>query len=667
MGGIPSPHPALTATIVSLSNVTLTWTNTSNEEYFQIFRAITSNPYSLLGTVSVDITTYSDTSISTPITHTYRVQAFNSAGESYSLPVFIVITTANIGTSSSVSSYPISNFATDWLLVAAGDNHTFAIKTDKSLWSWGYNQYGQLGLGDTNNRKTPSQIGTESDWSIVTAGSNNLEWGHTISIKTNRTIWSWGRNDLCQLGLGDTNNRMTPSQVGTESDWSITACGANYTLGIKTNGTIWSWGWNQFGQLGLGDTMDRNIPTQSGLLIPNPPASLTVNIFSSARIDLSWVDFAYNEAGFKIERKIRLTGTWQQIATVGSNVVSYSDISETGFAPLTTYGYRVRTYNGFGNSLYSNEKMIALSGDWSAIEAGACHTIALKTNGTLWSCGSNDNGELGVGGYESRNTFSQIGTNSDWISIAAGGDKLGSHTIARKTNGTIWTWGYNDFGQLGLKDLDKRDQPCQVGIESDWSLLALGGYHSAGLKTNGTIWVWGQNTYGQLGLGDSDTGIDRNTPTQIGSNSDWFSIAEGESNTIAGKVNGTLWAWGYNYNGQLGLGDTMNRNTPTQIGFDSDWYIILTGDIHTLARKTNGTLWVWGSNFYGELGLGDSLDRYTPIQMGSEIDWSAITAGYSHTIALRNNGTIWSWGQNNCGQLGLGDTIDRNVPTLVGE
>jgi alpha-tubulin suppressor-like RCC1 family protein len=513
--------------------------------------------------------------------------------------------------------------------------------------------------------------------------------------------------------------------VGTESDWSITACGADYTLGIKTNGTIWSWGWNRLGQLGLGDTMDRNTPTQSGLLIPNPPASLTANIFSSSRIDLSWVDFAYNEAGFKIERKIRLTGIWQQIATVGSNVVSYSDISETGFAPLTTYCYRVRAYNTIGNSIYTNERIIALSGDWSVIEAGAYHTIVIKNNGTIWSCGSNDSGELGMGDLNIRNTFSQIGTNSDWVSIAAGGDRLGSHTIARKTNGTIWAWGYNEFGQLGIEITDNRDTPTpvgtssdwsviktgclhttalkmngnlrawgqndsgqlglgdneyrttpsRVGTQSDWSAIAAGGYHTIARKTNNTIWVWGQNTYGQLGLGDSDTGTDRNTPAQLGSNSDWLAvsganlstIAAGANHTLAIKTNATLWAWGCNNYGQLGLGDTMDRNTPTQIGLDSDWYIILTGNIHTLARKTNGTLWAWGYNGSGQLGDGTLVDKTTPCQIGSASDWLAIAGGDSHTIARKTNGTIWVWGFNGSGQLGLGDNANRYVPTLVGE
>src|SRR3989338_2927576 len=125
---------------------------------------------------------------------------------------------------------------------------------------------------------------------------------------------------------------------------------------------------------------------------------------------------------------------------------------------------------------------------------------------------------------------------------------------------------------------------------------------------------------------------------------EWTSISAGYAHTLALKQDGTLWAWGYNGSGQLGLGDTINRNTPTQVCSGTTWQAVSAGDAHTLALKQDGTLWAWGYNGYGQLGLGDTTDRHTPTQVGSGITWQAVSAGDDHTLALKQDGTFWSWG-----------------------
>jgi alpha-tubulin suppressor-like RCC1 family protein len=199
--------------------------------------------------------------------------------------------------------------------------------------------------------------------------------------------------------------------------------------------------------------------------------------------------------------------------------------------------------------------------------------------------------------------------------------------------------------------------------------VSAGGNYTIAIKTNATLWAWGGNGDGQLGLGyTSDWSNPVKTPTQMGSNSDWSTISAGGSHNIALKNNRTIWTWGNNSAGQLGLGDTYSpRTTPTQVGTDSDWDIIMAANSHTITIKTNSTLWSWGYNYYGQLGLGDTELRTTPTQIMSDSDWSKISVGYYYNIALKKNYTIWTWGLNNSGQLGLGDTINRNVPTLVGE
>jgi alpha-tubulin suppressor-like RCC1 family protein len=306
---------------------------------------------------------------------------------------------------------------------------------------------------------------------------------------------------------------------------------------------------------------------------------------------------------------------------------------------------------------------------------------------TLWAWGANKYGQLGLGDTITRETPNQIGTESDWLKVIAGGYAtppiidIIDHTVALKTNGQLWAWGANGSGQLGDDSVTMRTTPRQIGNETDWTMITAGSKHTLSIKTNGsaqppggTLWAWGYNGYGQLGLGG---GSDRKTPSQIGTDSDWSMVVAGGCHTITLKRDGTIWSWGSNRSGQLGLGDTTNRNSPVQVGMETDWSELAAGGQyltvpsrfigHTIARKTNGVIWAWGDNSSGQLGLGDTINRTTPSQIGLNTDWTLIIAGNQHTFAIKINSTLWSWGKNNYGQLGLGDTINRYMPMMVGE
>ena len=634
-------------------------------------------------------------------------------------------TPAQIGTDSDWSVLSLTG--TNRSTIKAGGWYSLALKADCTLWAWGGNWYGQLGDGTYETRISPVQIGVDSDWSIVNAGMV-----HNFSIKTDNTLWAWGYNDIGQLGLGYSTDISfgvsTPTQVGIDSDWALVAAGKGldnriwwqHSIGLKTDSTLWTWGYNGFGQLGIGDFNNRMTPTNIILTMPpTKPASLLTTVISTSQINITWFDNSNNETGFKIERKTGRNGTYIQIAEVASDIASYSDISATGFSPVTYYNYRVKAYNVYGTSDYSNDSWAAISGNWLNISAGSSHAIGLKADMTLWVWGYNYYGQLGLGDTVSRITPSIL-NESDWFLIAGGA----SHTLALKSDSTIWGWGYNYYGRLGTNDTTQRNTPTQEFTSaSDWSVIAAGGSHSSAIKMNATLWSWGYNYYGQLGinnttqrttpaqeytnasdwcmvvagyyhtialktnktlwgwgynntgqLGTADTN-QRISPTPVfGSDSDWSLIATGGNNsyshTIALKINNTLWSWGHNSQGQLGLGDSgyaTKRITPAQIGLDSDWSKITGGENYSIAIKANGTLWAWGYNSNGQLGLGDNTDRNTPGQVGSFSDWFSIAGGGSHSLALKTNTTLWIWGKNNYGQLGLGDTINRNVPTLVGE
>jgi alpha-tubulin suppressor-like RCC1 family protein len=193
--------------------------------------------------------------------------------------------------------------------------------------------------------------------------------------------------------------------------------------------------------------------------------------------------------------------------------------------------------------------------------------------------------------------------------------------------------------------------------------IAAGEYHTVAIGSDGTLWAWGYNYYGQLGDG---TTTDRHSPVQIGTDTNWVFVAAGSIHTVALKSDGTLWAWGYNGHGQLGDGSTTQRTSPVQMGTGTNWVAVAAGWIHTVALKSDGTLWAWGYNGCGQLGDGSTIDRYSPVQIGSGTNWVSVAAGGEYTLALKSNGTLWALGRNNYGQLGDGSTIDRYSPVQIG-
>jgi Regulator of chromosome condensation (RCC1) repeat/Secretion system C-terminal sorting domain len=227
----------------------------------------------------------------------------------------------------------------------------------------------------------------------------------------------------------------------------------------------------------------------------------------------------------------------------------------------------------------------------------------LKTDGTLWAWGDNLYGELGIGfqNYTPNSTPIQIGTSDDWVSIQAGN----YFSMGLKNDGTLWTWGRNDNGQLGQGTNYSNYTPTQVGIDTDWSSIIASKLATAfAFKTNGSLWGWGNNFYGQLGNGNTNN---LTTPIQI--STEFIRINSGNSHTLGIKTNGTLWAWGRNSGGQLGTGNYTNSLIPIQIGTDSDWLSVTAGYFSSNALKNNLTLWAWGAN----LGNSSTSGSATPI------------------------------------------------------
>jgi alpha-tubulin suppressor-like RCC1 family protein len=282
-------------------------------------------------------------------------------------------------------------------------------------------------------------------------------------------------------------------------------------------------------------------------------------------------------------------------------------------------------------------------------------TCGIHLDGSMWCWGRNAYGQLGLGDRETRHVPFQVGVDTDWRQIGTGD----SHSCAIKTDHTLWCWGSNSYGELGLGDDPAlRLVPTQVGLESTWRSVSTGYRETCATKVDRTLWCWGRT-----GLDDLD--YTEGLPVQIGLHRPWAGVELGIGYGCARAEDRSLWCWGDNENGQLGLGDTRDRGQLARVGVDNDWQTLGLGEGHTCATRVDHTLWCWGQNQVGQLGLGDRTDRHVPTQVGLKPTWRQVTAGREHTCGTKVNGTLWCWGYNDEGQVGVGDDIYVLVPTPV--
>lgn len=370
-----------------------------------------------------------------------------------------------------------------WAAVSAGVQHTCAVKSDHTLWCWGRNYYGQLGTpfnaGNTQANPVPGQVGTGHDWVSVSAGTD-----HTCGIKGDGTLWCWGENSVGQIGstsnLGTYAPNPVPARVGASADWSSVAAGSDVTCGLRTNHTLWCWGSNLDGEIGSS--------TNVGTTSPNP-------------------------------------------------------------APV----------------------QVGSATTWAAVSVGANHACAVRSDHTLWCWGDNAFGQLGnltnVYTYNPNPTPAQVAPGASWALPAADAN----HTCATRTDHTLWCWGINWYGELGTTantGTDNANPPTQVVI-AGWSQPSAGASHTCSTRIDGTMWCWGLDDRGELGDGVV-AGTDPNpAPAEVGTATSWSQLSTAAFSTCATRVDGTLWCWGSNLYGQLGtttnLGVDTANPTPIQV------------------------------------------------------------------------------------------------------
>lgn len=349
-----------------------------------------------------------------------------------------------------------------------------AVGAKGTVWTGGLNDYGQLGDGTTINRNTLVQVSGLSGVVSISAGVE-----HTLALKSDGTVWTWGRNLKGQLGNGSTKDSPVPVLAKNLKDVKAVAAGWSHSVALKKDGTVWTWGRNYYGQLGIGSPRDSRVPVQ---------------------------------------------------------VRDLTDVV--------------------------------------AIAAGWYHTLAVKKDGSVWAWGWNLKGQLGDGSTDDSFKPVMVRDISGVIAVAAGQH----HSVALKKDGTVWTWGWNDYGQIGNGTIrPDRYMPTEVKGLSGVISIAAGGSHTVAAKKDGTVWAWGYNDYGQLGDG---TTVAKSIPTKIPELSGIISVAAGMNQTAALKSDGTLWVWGWT------LKQRPEKPVPHRISGLSGITEIAAGMYHIAALKT---------------------------------------------------------------------------------
>ena len=604
------------------------------------------------------------------------------------------------GTTVTASNFVAVAGITNAISVATGYQHSLAVTQNGRVYAWGGNQYGQLGDTTTTMRQTPvlastglvgsfvqvaagayhslalradgclmswgqvdSQTGSYSAWpsvKLTNVVAIAAGYGHSLSVKTDGTVWAWGANANGQLGNGTTNRMTSAVQVSGVSNAVAVASANNHSLALLADGTIRAWGANAFGQLGDGGMVDQLTPvTVAG--ITNAVAIVAGNMHSMALLSdgtvrsWGWNGFGQLGDGGRYSSYSYVAGLNDGIAVAAGEAHNLAIRADQS---VVAWGFNYAGQVGDGTQL-DQLTPVPVTGltNVSQVLAGSGHSVALKTDGTVWAWGANISGQLGAGNLIEFTPIQVPGmTAVSRIGVGA------QHTLAVQS-GIAYGWGYNVYGQIGVgSTASSFNSPVMIpGLGTNVVAVAGGGWHSLGVRSDGTLWSFGQNNYGQLGIGNT---TQQSSPVQITGISNVTQVSAGNSHSVALKADGTVWAWGINNGGQLGDGSFVNRSVPVQVSGLTNIISVVSGYTHNVALQSDGSVWTWGGNAWGQLGDGTTARRLTPYHIPG-VTAIGIAVGTKHTVILQADGTALSFGDNYDGQLGDGTIGNEIYPVTV--
>ncbi|SET99274.1 Alpha-tubulin suppressor [Stigmatella erecta] len=495
--------------------------------------------------------------------------------------------------------------------VAGGAKHSLALQADGSVWAWGGNASGQLGVS-TPEGKSPLalRVGGLGRARAVAAGHS-----HSLALLQDGTVWAWGANTRGQLGDGTNAAHSVPVQVAGLSGVVGIAAGSEHSLALKTDGTVWSWGSNTSGQLGNSGTMESRVPVQ-------------VRVTGGEALE----DVMEVASGAQHALALKLDGTvwaWGR----GSN----GQVGDGSFTSMQPEAVLVLNAEGDGPLM-----------GIASIAVGSWHSLALGGDGKVWSWGYNSKGQLGEGTaarralpVEVRDSFG-TGVLTGLGAIAAGD----VFSVAVSPDGRVWTWGYGYYGQLGNGAKGDQRLPVRTRLETDRGLVAAYYASSLAVRPDGSVWGWGF-TVKSMRHGDAHQMVP--APVQglmEAVDAPAVAVAAKIEHSLVVREDGSVWAWGVNYSGQLGDGSTADRSVPVQVQGLSRVVAVASGYGHSLAVRADGSVWAWGANWHGQLGDGSTTNRLVPVQVQGLSGVVSVAAGAVHSVAVCADGSVWTWGFN---------------------
>ena len=550
-----------------------------------------------------------------------------------------------------------------FIFASGSTNNGFGFTTDNRLYGWGENIFGQVGDGTTTVRSDATLVTSDTSWLAVSAGLN-----HTIGIKTDGTLWGWGNNFGGQLGTGDSFARSSPVQIGSNNNWIYVSAGISCTAVINSSNSLYMWGLNTSGQLGLGDTTFRDNPTQ----VSGTWSAVSVAVQGTHTVGITTDNTVYVWG----RNNLGQLGLGDTVNRSTPTVTATTGSAGVTIAATTTNVIHGRAASGLASYDRVISEILYISGQNANGEFGnAAGGVATQNRSSpVQMAGSTGSGGL----FFTTNATNGIAPvlisyDRSWTTVSAGA----SHALAIATDNSLYAWGNNANGELGTGDTVNRSRSYPTQIKTGISKIQAGNNFTLMLDNSGNMFTTGAGTAGSTGIGFT---TNRSSPTQIGSGTTWVEIsASGDTGSHAMAIDSStnLWAWGFNSTGQLGLGVTTPRSSPTQIG--SGWSKISTMFGFSIGVKTDGTLWGTGDNSLGSLGdsttvnkssftalasLNNTID-YIPTPIGTS-SWSQVAAGDSHSMALTSDNKLFAWGLNSSGQLAQGDAVNRSSPVQVG-
>ncbi|OYU30967.1 MAG: hypothetical protein CFE39_10730 [Comamonadaceae bacterium PBBC2] len=522
--------------------------------------------------------------------------------------------------------------------VAVGDNHTLAIRPDGSLWAWGDNRFGQLGNGKNLPSASPVKVG--SGFAQVAAAGN-----YSLAIKTDGSLWAWGDNSTGLLGNQNLKQTNTPMQVG--QGFAQVSAVLAHALAIKTDGSLWAWGKNQFGQLGNGTLVDVALPVQVG----NGYAQVSTTELHTVALKTdgslwAWGDNTVGQLGIgsTVSSSVPVFVGSGYTSAAANPALSLSVRSDGTLWVAGSVCFKTpscRDVAGFskGNEIVSTPRLRG-EGYGQVLPSGAYLT---KADGTLLRV----NGHFFI-------PFEPFGTGFTYAATS------GAHSVATKSDGSIWTEGNNLYGQLGVGSMPNVFEPLLIG--TGYTQIAAGGLHGVAVKSDSSLWAWGDGRAGSLGNGKLEI---TTSPELIGSG--YTKVSVGDRDVFAIKADHSLWAWGANNYG-LKAGNTFPYYVSQPFQYGGGFAEVATAYNRTFGIKTDGSLWAWGNNEYGQLGDGTLTNTFEPVQIGQ--GFAKVVANNDEALAIKTDGSLWVWGNSSTPsrprQIGRGFAdVGKNVDGLV--